>query len=167
MISLKGKYKSYIKSIALALVIFVAYLWIQDIFSGEEGRVRKFVLQGKKVIEAKNILGLTQLIADDYHDKYGNDRQTLLYIFREVFGYYSQILVHIESIEVSLDDSKTSASVEILALVIGKTAQNNTEKILEGEKGAIKLRLIKEEKIWKLQGVESFEAMTIMGQNIS
>ena len=59
MISLKGKYKSYIKSIALALVIFVAYLWIQDIFSGEEGRVRKFVLQGKKVIEAKNILGLT------------------------------------------------------------------------------------------------------------
>ena len=167
MISLKGKYKSYIKSIALALVIFVAYLWIQDIFSGEEGRVRKFVLQGKKVIEAKNILGLTQLIADDYHDKYGNDRQTLLYIFREVFGYYSQILVHIESIEVSLDDSKTSASVEILALVIGKTAQNNTEKILEGDKGAIKLRLIKEEKIWKLQGVESFEAMTIMGQNIS
>jgi len=167
LISLKGKYKSYIKSIALALVIFVAYLWIQDIFSGEEGRVRKFVLQGKKVIEAKNILGLTQLIADDYHDKYGNDRQTLLYIFREVFGYYSQILVHIESIEVSLDDSKTSASVEILALVIGKTAQNNTEKILEGEKGAIKLRLIKEEKIWKLQGVESFEAMTIMGQNIS
>ena len=167
MISLKGKYKSYIKSIALALVIFVAYLWIQDIFSGEEGRVRKFVLQGKKVIEAKNILGLTQLIADDYHDKYGNDRQTLLYIFREVFGYYSQMLVHIESIEVSLDDPKTSASVEILALVIGKTAQNNTEKILEGEKGRIKLKLIKEEKIWKLQGVESFEAMTIMGQNIS
>ena len=152
---------------ALALVIFVAYLWIQDIFSGEEGRVRKFVLQGKKVIEAKNILGLTQLIADDYHDKYGNDRQTLLYIFREVFGYYSQMLVHIESIEVSLDDSKTSASVEILALVIGKTAQNNTEKILEGEKGRMKLRLIKEDKIWKLHGVESFEAMTIMGQNIS
>jgi len=153
--------------VALALVIFVAYLWIQDIFSGEEGRVRKFVLQGKKVIEAKNILGIPQLIADDYHDKYGNDRQTLLYIFREVFGYYSQMLVHIESIEVSLDDSKTSASVEILALVIGKTAQNNTEKILEGEKGRMKLRLIKEDKIWKLQGVESFEAMTIMGQNIS
>jgi len=124
-------------------------------------------LQARKAVETKNILSCAEMISSDYHDKYGNDRQSLLYVFKEAFGYYRQILVHIESMEIALSDSKTEASVEIVALAVGRTQQNSTEKILEGEKGRLKIKLIKENKKWHLREAESFEPITIMGENIS
>ena len=124
-------------------------------------------MQARKAVETKNILSCAEMISSDYHDKYGNDRQSLLYVFKEVFGYYRQILVHIESMEIALSDSKTEASVEIVALAVGRTQQNSTEKILEGEKGRLKIKLIKENKKWHLREAESFEPITIMGENIS
>lgn len=124
-------------------------------------------MQARKAVETKNILSCAEMISSDYHDKYGNDRQTLLYIFREAFGYYKQILVHIQSVDITLDESKVNASVEIAVLVVGRTKANGTEKILEGEKGKLKIGLVKEDKEWRLVGIESFEPITIMGQDIS
>lgn len=167
MIDFREKYKSFLCSILIALIIFISYAWLQDILAGEEGRVRKFILQGKRAVEAKNIFTCAELTSRDYHDKYGNDRESLLYAVKEVFGYYREILVHIESIKITLDESNTQAGVEIVALVIGRTEQNNTEKILEGEKGQLKIKLVKINKKWYLSEAESFEPITIMGQNIS
>ena len=167
MIDFREKYRSFLWPALAALIIFISYTWLQDILAGEEGRVRKFVLRAERAVEAKNIFTCVEMISKDYHDKYGNDRESLLYAVKEVFSYYRRILIHIESIKITLGESNTQTSVEIVALVIGRTEQNNTEKILEGEKGKIKIKLVKKDKKWRLLEVEFFEPITIMGQNIS
>lgn len=167
MINLKEKYKIYVFSALVALVFCIIFIWFQDIFSGEQGRLRKFILQGKKAVVSKNIFTCADMISISYHDKYGNDRQSLIYATKEFFGYYKKILINIESMDIKLDDSKTQASIEITALVVGQNNQNNMEKILEGERSRFRVKLVKEEKKWHLLELEFFESISIMGQNIS
>ena len=159
--------KFYILYILVALVIFIFYSWLQDIFFGEEVRVRKFILRGKNMVETKNILTCSNMISRDYHDKYGNDRDSLIYFTKEFFGYYRKIFGHIESMKIELDDAKKNSLVEIVALVVGQTQDENEEKILEGEKGRFRIRLVKEEQEWKLLELEFFEPIKLMDRYIS
>jgi hypothetical protein len=69
--------------------------------------------------------------------------------------------------EIKFDDSKKQADVEIVAMVLGQTQSDNAEKILEGEKGRFRVKLIKEERVWMVSEFEFFEPITVMGQNIS
>lgn len=161
------KYKIYIWAVVVAAVIFVLYGWLNDIFSGEEGRVRKFIRQGKKVVEAKDILAASVMISESYQDKYSNDRASLLYGAKEFFQYYKSILIHIEKIEIKLDDSKDKASAEIQAIIIGQSAVKGTEKILEGGRDRFRVKLIKEDKKWKLLELEFFQPLKIMGFDIA
>lgn len=161
--------KIYIRASLIALAIFIFYNWLHDIFSGEEGRVRKFILQGKKAVEAKDLLACADMISFDYQDKYDNDRQRLIFAAREFFGYYKDIVVHIEKMEIKLDDSKTQASVEIVALVVGRTKENKSEKILEGlegEKSRVGVKLVKVDKRWRLLELEFYESLRITGQEV-
>lgn len=160
-------YKTYIRIGLVALASIILYIWIQGVLSGEQGRVRKFILQGKKAVETKNILTCADMVAMNYRDRYGNDRDALIYGGKQFFAYYKTLFVHIENMEIELDDSRTQASVEIVALLIGQAQDNTTEKILEGEKGRFRVKLIKEDKKWKVLELEFFESIEIMGQNIS
>lgn len=161
--------KIYIRASLIALAIFIFYNWFHDFISGEEGRVKKFILQCKKAVEAKDLLACADKISMNYQDKYGNDRQRLIFAAREFFGYYKDIIVHIEKMEIKLDDSKTQANVEIQALVIGRTKENKSEKILEGlegEKGRVGIKLIKVDKNWHLLELEFYESLRITGQEV-
>jgi len=129
--------------------------------------VRRFILKGKRAVETENIFTCADMISADYYDKYGNDAQTLIYIIRQNFRYYKEIFVQIDNIDIELNDDRNEASVEIEGEVVGLNKKEEREKILEREKGTLKIRLIKEEKKWKILEVESFEPTTIMGQNIS
>lgn len=157
------KYRIYIWPILGALIFFI----FLNFFLAEKGRVRRFILQGERAVESKNILTCANMISKDYQDKYGNDKQSLIYIAKEVFGYYKSIFVHIDGMEIEIDDSQKMANVEIVALVVGQTQANNAEKILEGEKGRFRVRLIKEDRKWRVVELEFFEPITIMGQDIS
>jgi hypothetical protein len=158
--------KFYLWAILTVAVVFIVLLWLPRIFS-ETGRVRRFVLRGKKAVETKNILSCANMISRDYNDKYGNDRDSLIYIAREFFGYYRKIFVHIEDMKIVLDDSKMRASVEVVALVFGQTPEDTEERILEGEKGRFRIKLIKEDKVWKLRELEFFEPLKVMKRYIS
>jgi hypothetical protein len=69
--------------------------------------------------------------------------------------------------DIKLDDTKTEANVEAVVLVLGHSKENKSEKIFEGEKGRIKIKLIKENNKWLLWEAEFLEKATIMGQEIS
>jgi len=161
-----GKYKIYLSASLGALAVFILFFWFQDIASGETGRVRKFILKGKKAIEARNIFTCADIISMGYEDKYGNDRSSLIYAVKEGFSYYSKIRISIEEMKINLDETKEHAQVEITALAIGQPKDRVAEKILEGEKGRFKVKLAKEDKKWKLLEIEFYEPVTIMGHEI-
>jgi hypothetical protein len=152
----------YLRVLFAAAVVFVALVGLPRLFLSEEDRLRRFVWQGKKAVEAKSLLACSDLVSADYQDRYGNDRDRLIFVAREFFGYYRKIFVRIEKIEIDLNDSATEANVEIVALVIGQTGANRRETILEGEKGRFRIRVVKEDKSWKLAEIEFFEPAEIM-----
>jgi hypothetical protein len=159
--------KSYIWVVLATLIVTVFFFWFRDFLAGEEGRVRNFILKGKKAVEAKDLLTCSNMISMPYQDKYGNDRSTLIYAAKEFFAYYKSILVRIESIKVKLDEKKKQAEVEIVAFVLGHTQQGTKETMFEGEKGRIRVNLIKAENKWKLAEIVLYEQITMMGQTIS
>jgi len=127
-------------------------------------------MRGKKAVEAKNLLTCANMVSTDYKDKYGNDRQSLIYATKTFFTYYKDIFIHIEKIEIMLDETKTQADVEIVALIVGRSKDNVSEKILEGlegERDRFKIRLVKEEKQWRLLEIEFFEPLHIMGREVA
>ncbi|MFH0738982.1 MAG: hypothetical protein V2A59_03880 [Candidatus Omnitrophota bacterium] len=158
--------KNHIRIGLAVLISAVFYLWINFLFSSEEDRVRKFILEGKRSAESKNILACANVISQDYSDKYNNDRQTLIYIAKEAFTYYKDIIIGIDKIDIKLDESKNKATIEIVALVLCHSKDNKSEKVFEGDKGRFRIKLIKEKGKWQLLEVELLERITIMGQTI-
>lgn len=127
-------------------------------------------MRGKKAVEAKNLLTCANMVSTDYKDKYGNDRQSLIYATKSFFAYYKDIFIHIEKMQITLDQTKTQADVEIVALIVGRSKDNKSEKILEGlegERDRFRIRLVKEEKQWRLLEIEFFEPLHIMGREVA
>jgi hypothetical protein len=163
----KQKHNIYILSALWIIFIFIALVFFKNILGGEEARVRKFILKGKRAAESKDILTCANMVSMRYSDKYGNDRASLIYAGREASAYYKSIFIQIEEMKIKFNDTKTEADVEIEATVICQTESNNPEKIFQGEKGRFMAKLTKENKSWKLLELEFFEPITILGQNIS
>ncbi len=157
---------SFLRIVLVAVVIASLFFWLQDIFSGEEGRIRKFILQGKRAAEAKDIVSCAEMISRDYRDKYGNDRQSLIYIGRRMFDYYKEVTIGIEKTEIKLDKSGRRADVEITALLLCQFQDNQTEKTFESDRGRFRVKLLKEGRKWKLIEAEFLERLTIMGQGM-
>lgn len=159
----------YLMAVAISLIAFFAYNILSDVFGGEEGRIRKFIMTGKARIEKRNILGLSDMVSFNYKDKYGNDRSTLVYGAKNFISYYKDVFINIEGIDIELNESKTEADVEVTALIIGRTGQGASETIgqgLEGEKDKFRLKLIKEEDGWKLLDLEFLQPINVMGETI-
>lgn len=162
-----AKYKNYIRASLVMLAVFISYQWLSYFLAGEAGRVRRFVLQGKRAIESKNIFRCADMISINYKDKYGNDRSSLLYATKEGFSYYLKIFINIEEMDIELSESKKEATAKITALVIGQPKDKIAEKIMEGDKGKFQLKLIKEDDKWKLAEIEFYESVTMMGHEVS
>src|SRR3989338_2175666 len=138
----------YLWAVAISLVAFFAYNILQDVFGGEQARIRKFIMTGKARIEKKNILGLSDMVSYNYKDKYGNDRSTLVYGAKNFVSYYKDVFINIESVGIKLKKTETIRQ--------GR----------EGEKDKFRLKLIKEEDGWKLLDLEFLQPVNVMGETI-
>ena len=148
-------------------MFFVLLRGISALISGEGGRVRKFILEGKKAVEVKNLFSCASMVSEAYRDKYGNDRQSLVFAAKTFFSYYQSIFIKIEKMEIKLSESRDKAEVDLVALVLCRLQDGTAEHIFEKEKGRFMVKLTKEDKKWKLQEIEFLEDASVMGQKIS
>lgn len=162
-----GRFKLFIRALLTAFAILILYIWFQDILTPEETRIRKFIYRGRDAAQAENILACRGMISEKYHDKYGNDRQSLTFVGQRVFDYYKTIFINISAMDIKLDDSRKNASVELTGQIVFENQQNNKERAFEGQSGRGRIKLIKEGKSWLLSEIEFLEPITFMGQSIS
>lgn len=161
--------KIYLWAVVISLAAYFAYNILSDVFGGEQARIKKFIMTGKARIEKKNLLGISDMVSFNYKDKYGNDRATLVFGVKSFVSYYKDVFINIESVDIKLNEAKTGADVEVIALIIGRTGQGTSETImqgLEGEKDKFRLRLVKEEDGWKLLEMEFLQPVNVMGETI-
>ncbi len=157
--------KIFIRILTGILCAAAIFFALPIFFCPPECQVRKFILSGKKVVEARNILTGASMISANYHDKYGNDRDSLIYCIRKAFAYYKSIHSQILKMDIKLDKSKSKAEVEVEVSVTCR-AEQGIEKIFKEDKGRVRLVIIKENKKWLLAEVEFLDAATIMGTTI-
>ena len=160
-------FRSYIRIVLAALAVFFLVHAIFALFQGEEGRVRKFILEGKKAIEQKDIFSCASMIADTYKDEYGNDRQSLLFAAKNFFSYYQSVFIAIEKMDIKLNRPRNRAEVEMVALILCRLQDNSTKHIFEKEKPRFMVKLIKDDKGWKLQEIKFMDEVSVMGNKIS
>ncbi len=166
MFGLRINIRFIINFVLGALVIYCLVFWLVDFLSGEAGRIKKFINRGKRAVEACDILASANVISRSYQDKYGNQKQTLVYVIKNVYSRYSPIFIDIQNMDIKINQDNLGAAVEIKALVIGENRQNAKEKILEGEKGRFRLSLVKEEGKWLVVEIEFLESLPLVEQAI-
>lgn len=165
--NLRQNYKFYIGVVSIGLAYAILFPIVRDIIAGEKGKVRKFVTHIERAVENEDMFACIGAISDDYRDKFGNDKQTLIYLARETFRYYKNIFVQIDKMDIILSEDKKEAGVRVSGLILGLNNSGNKEIILEKEQGELKIKLIKKENRWQLLEVESFQPLSIMGKGIS
>lgn len=149
------------------LAFFIFRILISGACLGERAKVYRFIVKGKSAVESKDILSCAGMISADYQDKYGYDRQSLIFSLREFFNYYGRISIKIQNFKISIDDDKMNADVEINALVLAHSGARELKKTLGVERGRLKARLVKEEGKWKLSEIEFYESVKITDEAMS
>lgn len=167
MLNLKQNSKFYIGAVIVALVYCILFPIVSDILAGEGGKVRKIVMQAKKAVEDEDMLTCISLISDDYKDKYGNDKQSLVYLAREAFRYYDELFVQIETLKINLSEDKKEANIQISGVILGLKNEVKKEMVFEKEKGEIEIRLMKKDSGWQVIEIESFEPLDVIDKGIS
>lgn len=148
--------------IVFILTAIILILWYTGILSSQEGRVRHFIAKAEKIMEDRNTVACTDLVAKNYQDKYGNNYEDVIATAHEFFNYYREISIKINKMTITFNEAKTESNLEIYAQVIAKDASGTEEKILDGEKDRFRLKLNKEDKKWKLTEIEFYEKIDIM-----
>lgn len=52
----------------IGIGIFLTYNLISGIIAGEEGKVRKFILRGKRAVEEKNLFAVSDMLSANYEE---------------------------------------------------------------------------------------------------
>jgi hypothetical protein len=85
-------------SVALLVTIYLMWLW------QPERQIRRHTANLFHALEQKNWTRVTNFIADDYRDQWGDDRAILLERTRELFRYLTNVKLMATEITIQTDD---------------------------------------------------------------
>lgn len=109
--------------VALIVGIYLARLWQPE---------RQVALHGEHLlsqIESKNWTAVSDLIADDYHDRWGNDRALLLERLRGVFRAMPNARIAVIDSVIRADNGKGDWSAKITITGAGEFAAVMEERV--------------------------------------
>lgn len=115
-----------------------------------EDQVRQFIQSGSDAVEKRDISDVKDLIAKNYSDTHGNNRQTVV---RILTGYFLRnknihLLINIQNIH--LPDNK-HADVQLLAGMAGQSASDLASLFdIRANVYKFDLRLVKDDDDWQL-----------------
>lgn len=139
-------------TIAVIICVILISRAVIIMIEGEEGRLKRTIYKAKRLTERENILRLTNYISSDYYDELGNDRRSLLFIAKIFFDNYKNILILINSLEISIEDENATADIEATIYW-----QENESKNIVYDTTKVKAIFKKEEAHWKLIELKFFE----------
>ena len=140
-------------ALGIAICFFIVFHLLSFVFESEEGRLKRTIYRAKRVVERKNLVRLTSYISIKYDDDYGNDRRSLLLIAKSFFDDYRDILILINSLDMTIGDE--DATVSIKATVYWK--ENNSEQLVY-DTTDVTAHFKKKDKQWKLIKLEFLDS---------
>jgi len=152
----KVKMRLDLKAVSVTAAAALCLLLISRAFmlaiESEESRVRRSVYKAKRYAEKEDLAGLNGSISADYRDELGNDRRSLLFIAKTFFQECDRILIHIDSIKISIENGNASADT-------GTTVywqETGSEKITY-DSARVNASFRKESGAWKLIELRFYE----------
>ena len=130
--------------------------WAWDhFFVTDEKRIQKLIATMEQAVEQGNVLRLEGAIAPDYSDDYGFDKTTLLATVRSAHQQYSEILIHITDMKITVTPDHQTAQAVFIAKILARTAGSVTDTEIRTERP--RLHLHKGDQGWRLVRTETPE----------
>ncbi|MFC1646562.1 hypothetical protein ACFL2Y_05250 [Candidatus Omnitrophota bacterium] len=144
----------YIVAIIAAIFLIVKII---PLLSSDTERIRKIIHDAKSATEKQRLLKCISFVSMDYNDKHGNDRSTLLFIAKNAFREYDDLLIIIEDLKIDiLSDSKAVAHLR--ACGQGKRQpQEKFKYILDTDRVEFDVVFKKEDNDWKVVELDFIE----------
>lgn len=151
--------KKIIFVIVIVLIFFFAMPAIKTFFQSEEERIRNVIFQAKRAAEKEKLLKCISYVSLEYYDSYGNDRQNLMLIAKELFDTYDKLVITLREIDINVEDDLAKAEISVVVFGIRKGTERK-EKIIEQDSGKFKVFFKKIEGDWKVIKMELLEKET-------
>ena len=141
--------KFNIKTLLILVGVVISIIAISRIvtimFEGEEGRLKRTIYKAKRLAEKEDIVGLTNYISPQYYDELGNDRRTLLFVAKDLFEQYKNILILINDLTMVINEN--NAVVELEATVYW---QETSAETIHYDSAKVEAGFKKDDKRWQL-----------------
>jgi len=105
------------KPILVIIFVLIVFICLRLILSSpsDEDIIHDIIYRAKQATESQDLLKCISYVSYNYSDKDGNDRSTLFYIGKNVFGIYDNIAIAIENLKIDIIN-KSEAIAEVKAL---------------------------------------------------
>ena len=147
--------------IFLSLIIFSQ---VKTLLEGEKGRIKQIIYAAKTATEQENLFKCISFISQNYTDKYGNDRQSLLLAGKRLFDIYDNIIIVVRQLNISLDTDTAEAEVE--ATGVARNVEKKETNIFETETIKFLIFFQKGKAGWKVIRLELLEPLSILPPGI-
>jgi hypothetical protein len=109
------------KFIFILVFIAVIFLFLKIIpkFGSDTERIRNIIIAAKDAVEKRDLMKCASFVSKDYLDKYGHNKGEFLFIAKNAFAEYGDILIIIEEMKIDVESS-TKAKAHVLASGQGK-----------------------------------------------
>ncbi len=153
----KKKIFLFIIFVISALILSSA---IKTIIEGEKGKIKRVIFSAKRAIEKENLIRLSSYVSFDYQDKYGNDRQNILFLGRTVFNEYEDIVLQIKELNLELNGTEALAQVQVLGFA-RRSDDTQSKNPVEYDIIKLNVNFKKEKEGWKVIELEFLEPQKI------
>jgi hypothetical protein len=130
--------------------------WTWDhFFVTDERRIQKLIAAMERTVEQGQVLRLEGAIAQDYSDDYGFDKTTLLAAVRSAHQQYSEVLIHITDMKITVAPDRQSAQAIFIVKILARQAGSVADTEIRTERPRLHFR--KSDQGWRLVRTETPE----------
>lgn len=133
----------------VAFCAFLVFVSIRIFSENDESRIRKTVYAGILAVEKKDIPRCAHLVSETYKDDYGNDKEHLLKIARDIFKAYEEFRIMIKRLKIEVKGSEGSANIGFTCYF-----KKPGDKNIYYDSGELKVYFHQENEAWKVSQLE-------------
>ncbi len=148
--------RNILVSVLVAVLIgAVVYVLSVYVLVDDETRIERRIEKGRRAIEEESLLTLATLIAEDYHDEFGQDRAMVLGGLRSFFQSTENLKIHIKSRNINVDESNVEAHIEFA--ISGEIGGERLKDLRPDETVGVTIFFSERGGSWKVIGLSRFQ----------
>lgn len=100
--------------VVISICAILVYWMVRFALQDEESRLRKFIYSAVVIAEEEDFAKCAFLIAPNYQDRFGNNKEEILASIAKVFKDFHNFKITVKSIKIRIDGLKATADIGLI-----------------------------------------------------